>query len=134
MATQCPLAADLDAWSHHEWSEGVQIDRLSGLERLAVRTRNSLYDITVARPYSDEVLVRGGAFFPTYTEARVAGSSLGGSFLKARGIYVGFRLELLHDGQTIITTEVESIERTDYPQFRRCLSGWQRAMPARSGD
>jgi hypothetical protein len=114
MVTSCPRAADLDAWSHHEWSDGLQIDRLSGTEQLSVRTRNSVYEITVVRPFSDEVLVRGGAFFPTYTAARVGGCSLGGSFLKARGIYVGFRLELLHEGQTIITTAIESIEQTSH--------------------
>jgi hypothetical protein len=114
MATSCPRAADLDAWSQYEWSDGLQIDRLSGTEQLSVRTRNSVYEITVVRPFSDEVLVRGGAFFPNYTAARVGGCSLGGSFLKARGIYVGFRLELLHEGQTIITTEIESIEQTGH--------------------
>jgi hypothetical protein len=108
------LAADLDAWARYAWSDGLQIDRLSGAEQLSVRTRNSTYEITVVRPFSDEVLVRGGAFFPTYTAARVGGCSLGGSFLKARGIYVGFRLELVHDGKTIVTTEIESIEQTGY--------------------
>jgi hypothetical protein len=114
METSCLRAADLDAWSHHEWRDGLQIDRLPATEQLSVRTRNSLYEITVVRPFSDEVLVRGGAFFPTYTAARVGGSSLGGSFLKARGIYVGFRLELVHDGKTIITTEIQSITQTSH--------------------
>ena len=35
----------------------------------------------------------------------------GGSFLKAGGIYVGFQMELHHDGQSIVTTRVRSISR-----------------------
>jgi serine/threonine protein kinase len=51
--------------------------------------------------------VRGGQFFPTYTPARLAGSSLGGSFLKQHGIYLdeangqqSLVLELV-DGETL---------------------------------
>jgi len=111
--TDCsyPASADLDVWSRHEWRDGIQVDMLPDLERLAVRTRNSLYEITVLSARTAEVLVRGGQFFPTYTPASLAGSSLGGSFLKQRGIYVGFRMELHHDSQSIVTTEVRSIER-----------------------
>ena len=107
----CPVGADLDAWSRHAWTEGVQIDTLPDLETLSVRTRNSTYEITVLCPRTGEVLVRGGQFFPEYTPACLAGSSLGGSFLKQHGIYVGFSMELQHDQQTILTTRVRSIER-----------------------
>jgi hypothetical protein len=40
--------------------------------------------------------------------ARLAGSSLGGSFLKLRSIHVGFRLELNTDRGFIITSSVRS--------------------------
>jgi hypothetical protein len=53
--------------------------------------------------------VRGGKFFPEFTDAHVAGSSLGGSFLKLRGIYVGFCLELHRGTHTIVTSPVRSI-------------------------
>ena len=39
----------------------------------------------------------------------LAGSSLGGSFLKLRGIYVGFRMELYAQQGFIITSRVRSI-------------------------
>ena len=107
----CPAAADLDVWSAHVWRNGVQIETLPDLETLAVRTRNSLYEITVLSARTAEVLVRGGQFFPTHTPACLAGSSLGGSFLKQHGIYVGFRMEIHYDKQSIVTTEVQSIER-----------------------
>ena len=56
-----------------------------------------------------DVLITGGRFFPTPTRARLNGCSLGGSCLKWRGLYCGFRVELQLDGETIITTRVKSI-------------------------
>ena len=52
---------------------------------------------------------RGGAFFPVFTAARLAGSSLGGSFLKLRSVHVGFRLELGTDRGFIITSPVRTV-------------------------
>ena len=105
-----PLSpADLTWWSEREWNDGVQLDTLAPLERFAVRTRNSTYDITVLTPRTGEVLVQGGLFFPVAARATLAGCSLGGSFLKMRAIHLGFLMELLHEGRTIITTQVQSI-------------------------
>ena len=113
----CPVGADLSTWSRHEWTDGVQLETMPALTTLVVRTRNSTYEITVVSPHTADVLVRGGAFFPAATRTCVAGSSLGGSFLKRRGIYVGFQMEL-HDGQrTIITTRVRSIGRVSNQQI-----------------
>src|SRR5437762_6384563 len=85
-----PSGALLDTWSGLKWSEGVQIDRLPPLDRLTIRTRNSVYEVVVVAPTNGEVFVRGGAFFPEFTRAQLAGSSLGGSFLKVRAVHVGF--------------------------------------------
>ena len=100
---------DLTWWSQRQWTDGVHLGALAPLERLAVRTLNTLYEITVVSPRSGEVLVRGGRFFPVVTRATLAGCSLGGSFLKLHSIHLGFLMELLHEGQTIITTQVQSI-------------------------
>lgn len=102
-------AADLESWSGHDWADGVQVDELPPLEQLVVETRNNTYEITVLDPQNGEVMVRGGRFFPQPTRAWVAGCSLGGSFLKLRGIYVGFCLELSRNGETIVTTRVRAI-------------------------
>jgi hypothetical protein len=108
-STHCPLVADLDTWSSLEWRDGLQVDELGDLESLVIHTRNSTYEIIVMDRHKAEVLVRGGRFFPAYTPARLAGSSLGGSFLKLHGIYVGFSMEL-HAGETpIITSAVRHI-------------------------
>jgi len=105
----CPAGADLDTWSKHEWENGLQIDSLQELDELSVRTLNSVYDIIVIKPRTAEVLVRGGKFFPEYTTAILAGASLGGSFLKMRGVYVGFRMEIHMGLEAIITSDVQSI-------------------------
>ena len=115
MTALVPAVADLDTWSKHPWTHGLQIDALKDLETFCVRTRNSAYEFIVLSGRTAEVLLRGGQFFPEYTSVRVAGSSLGGSFLKVHGIYLGFSMELQHDGQTIVTTEVQSIRREPGP-------------------
>jgi hypothetical protein len=102
--TRVPASAQLNAWAAREWVDGVVIDELSPHDRLIVRTRNSTYEIIVAVPHTAEVLVRGGAFFPDFTPAHVAGSSLGGAFLKLHGIYARFQLEIAAKGQPVVTT------------------------------
>ena len=104
-----PASATLSAWQHHPWSEGVSIDQLSPLDRLIVRTRHSTYEIVATEAGSAEVLVRGGSFFPEFTPVRLAGASLGGSFLKLRSVHVGFAIEFAVDMRAIVTSPVRSI-------------------------
>jgi hypothetical protein len=111
-----PAAAQLDHWSGHDWQNGVVVNRLSLHDRLTVHTRNSVYEIIVTTPQTSEVLVRGGAFFPEFTPARVAGASLGGSFLKLHGVYPGFQLEIVAGGQSVITTRVRTVMVTTAPE------------------
>ena len=104
-----PGRATLDTWVADEWRDGVQIDNLEELQTLSVETRHHTYEMTVIDPKTAEVLVRGGELFPEHRPARVSGASLGSSFLKLRGIYVGFKLELMVDGRRIITSKVRRI-------------------------
>ncbi len=99
----------LDNWSKREWSDGLQIETLDDLDCLCVKTENSTYEITILSKHSGEVMVRGGQFFPERTPVHLAGSSMGGSFLKLRGIYLGFNLEFQYDGRRIVTSRVKSI-------------------------
>ena len=101
--------ATLDTWAAHDWSHGVLLPQLAAHDRLIVRTRNSTYEIVVLVPHTASVMVRGGAFFPTFMPARVAGSSLGGGFLKLHGVYAGFQMELVTDDLPIITTRVQTV-------------------------
>jgi stage V sporulation protein SpoVS len=107
--TRYHAAAILDTWVHHEWAEGVQLASVPDFTEIEVQTRNTVYQIVVIDGATREVLIRGGRFFPEQTEGRIAGSSLGGSFLKVGGIYTGFNMEILAAGVTIVTTAVQSI-------------------------
>ena len=102
--------AVIDTWTAHDWCDGVLVDRLMVHDRLIVRTRHNPYEFIVMSPHAAEALVRGGAFFQEFTRVRVAGCSLGGSFLKVHGIYLGFRIELVTSGsRMIMTSPVETI-------------------------
>ncbi len=57
-------AVTLDAWSRHDWSDGLQIDRLAPLETIEARTRNSTYELVILDGRNGDVLVTGGQFFP----------------------------------------------------------------------
>lgn len=104
---------DLRSWTDHDWTGGVELRRLAGLDRFVVRTRNTNYEFTVLVPETGEVLVRGGRFFPEHTRARITGCTLGGSVLKVCAIYPGFLMELQHGGRRIVTTRVQRI--TSFP-------------------
>jgi hypothetical protein len=88
-------------------TSGVHLRDLAPMTTLVVRTRNSEYQIVVAS--GEEVLVKGGQFFPSLTEARFSGASIGGSFLKVGWIGVGLRMEILADGRRIVTSPVYDI-------------------------
>ena len=108
-ATQFHGSQLLHNWVSYNWDNGVQLERLGDLTELRVQTLNSVYEITVIDGFSREILVRGGQFFPERTPARLAGSSMGSSFLKIGGIYVGFHMEIVDDSRTIITSSVQTI-------------------------
>jgi hypothetical protein len=105
-----PQAATLDGWAAQKWEGGVQIDELRELDTLSVETMHHTYEITIINPSTAEVLIRGGERFPQRTEAKVLGASMGRSFLKQFGIYVGLRMELMADGGRIITSRVRRID------------------------
>jgi hypothetical protein len=104
-------AADLEVWANHEWTGGIQIDRMSDLEVLVVQTLGgSTFEITVLRGSTGEILVKGGSLFPETRAVLLSGASIGGSFLKVRGIYTGLSMEFHLDDTRIITSPVRSIE------------------------
>jgi hypothetical protein len=104
-----PAIADLDTWHSLDWPDGLQIDEVDETQTLLVETRNTTYEVVVMDAARADVLVRGGKFFPVYTRVHLAGASLGGSFLKLRGIYIGFSMELCGEEGPIITSAVRRI-------------------------
>ncbi len=111
-----PATAVLDNWAHAEWTDGCQVDSTPVFQTLTVVTRNSLYQLIVLDPARGLVRLRGGQFFPDWREAQLAGCSLGGSFLKMRGIYAGFCMELHVDGETVITSPVTRLTLTQFDE------------------
>jgi hypothetical protein len=101
-----PATAVLDNWANAEWTDGCQVDEMPVFQALTVLTHNNLYELIVIDPARGVVRLRGGQFFPEWREAQLAGCSLGGSFLKMRGIYAGFCMEFHVGGETIITSPV----------------------------
>ena len=95
------------------WTAGgrdeVTLDQLSAGDRLLVTTRNHTYEIVVECPWTGEVRLCGGDFFPEFSTARLAGSFLGGSALETRRVCVGLRLKFVHEGRAVITTRVRAI-------------------------
>lgn len=108
-ATRVSSAALIETWTQHAWNDGIRVDRLLPLDRITVQTSHSVYEIIVVSAATAEVRVRGGAFFPDWTPARLAGSSLGGSFLKLHAIYVGFRMEVIDGRRSIVTSTVRNV-------------------------
>jgi hypothetical protein len=102
-------SAMLKTWTAHDWRDGVRVDELASLDRLVVLTENSTYHIIIVSPATADVLVRGGTYFPVFTPVRLAGSSLGGSFLKLRSVHAGFRLEFSTGSGFIITSTVQTV-------------------------
>jgi hypothetical protein len=97
-------------------ANGVHLRDLEPMTTLIVHTRNSQYRIIVTP--GDTVLVEGGQFFPSLTEARFSGASVGGSFLKVGWIGIGLRMELQSDGRRIITSPVHDIRTADTGSHR----------------
>jgi len=98
-------------------TNGLQLRDLPPMTTLLVRTRNSEYRIVVSS--GDEVLVKGGHFFPALTEARFSGASVGGSFLKVGWIGIGLRMEVLAEGRRIVTSPVYDIVTADDSSSQR---------------
>jgi len=95
-------------------ADGVCLRDLDPLTTLLVRTCNSHYRIVISN--NTAVYVQGGRFFPETTDARLEGSSFGGSFLKMGWIGVGLCMEIWAHGQRIITSPVRAIARDTSPQ------------------
>jgi hypothetical protein len=104
-----PSSARLETWIERTWTDGLQVDGQRDLDTVVVRTLNTVYEITIVTAQTGEAIVRGGRFFPEPTRAVILGSSLGGAFLKLRGIYCGFSLEIYATGTRIITSPVQSV-------------------------
>lgn len=104
-----PRVCTLDGFSEATAGGGVNLSDLDPITTLVVRTRNSIYRLTMLQPPST-VCLQGGRFFPDPTEVTVDGSSLGGSCLKLAWIAPGFRMEVHGPCGWIVTSPVCAID------------------------
>ncbi len=104
-----PMSAPsmLDDWTTHDWSDGVDLTAVGGLDVIEVTTERSVY--VVVRAGGREMLVKGGQYLPAFRAARSVGCSLGGAFLKEHAVAVGFRMELAFDDLRLVTSEIKHI-------------------------
>jgi hypothetical protein len=110
-STVVPKRCTLDGFAEDvSNADGLHVRDVETLATLLARTENSVYRIIPLEAGSSRVLIQGGRFFPEPTEVRFAGSGFGGSFLKLGWIGLGLRMEILWDGQRIITSRVRGIQ------------------------
>jgi hypothetical protein len=89
--------------------EGIGIDAITDGTPVTIQTRHSTYELIVRDGPRHDVLLRGGRLFPEWTDARLNGSTAGGSAIRSGWIGIGLRLEIVVDGQPFTTSPVQSI-------------------------
>ena len=116
-----PRRATLDGFTREvDAADGINLRVAEPLVPIRVTTRNSVYRIIPLRRGDVAVLVQGGRFFPTAAEARLVGSTFGGSVLKMHCIRVGMCMEIdpgTDDGP-VTTTRVLDVEIERDPTAR----------------
>jgi hypothetical protein len=93
----------------------VELDSCPESEWITVKTSRSTYDVVVLSGDTGTVMVRGGRLFPEFRRATITGSLLGGIAVKLRTIAVGFNLEFVVDGTSVITSRIRAISRHHLP-------------------
>jgi hypothetical protein len=126
----------LDASSRFPMFADVSVegDKLTGIDlrslppgtMLMIDTRNSRYRFIKLEGWSGPVLVQGGSFFRERAEARVDGSTAGGSPTKIGWICLGLRLEISVGRRRFVTSPVRSIRVEAFPPHTRSLSSVDR--------
>jgi hypothetical protein len=92
---------------------GVYLDDLSEDAVLEVKTQNHEYTIVV-RGRDSELISGHPQYCPDPVAVRIAGSTWGGSMLKARFVGRGMRLEFQHPSyRTITTSPIVDIRTAD---------------------
>jgi len=86
---------------------GIALREVEPLTTIVVRTHNSCYRILIT--HDTTAIVRGGAFFPEPTPARIDGCGFGGTLLRVGWIGVGLRMEIFSNGRRIVTSPVRDV-------------------------
>jgi hypothetical protein len=96
---------------------GIDLRSLPPGTEVVVDTRHSRYRFVMFDGLGSNALVQGGRYFRQETEARINGSTCGGSPLKSGWIGLGLFVEISAGGMRIVTSRVRSItvEETHEP-------------------
>lgn len=89
--------------------EGIGIRAVAEGTPLTIRTLYSTYEMIVRDGAHHDVLLKGGPFVPEWTEARLNGSTDGGSAVRSGWIGIGLRMEIVVDRRRFTTSPVHSI-------------------------
>lgn len=93
----------------------VELNSCPALEWITVKTSRSTYDVVVLSGDTGAVAVRGGSLFPEFRCATLTGALFGGIAVMVRTIAVGFNLEFLVNGTSVITSRIQAISRRHLP-------------------
>ena len=85
---------------------GLHVGKLEALTRIEVKTRNTLYQITVLEPKHWKIVVHGGRFFPVETIGYLCGSGYGGTLIKVAWIGIGLCCEISTESLRVVTSPV----------------------------
>jgi hypothetical protein len=88
---------------------GIDVRKLPAETEVSVDTSNSHYRFVMLDDGGVRALVRGGRYFEDEAEARIEGSSLGGTLLRRGWIGLGLSMELSVAGKRLDTSRVQAI-------------------------
>jgi hypothetical protein len=77
---------------------------------LTVRTKNTLYRLTVLDGQARQISINGGRLFQRNTDVQLLGAVDGDEGVKAGWIVEGLQLQLITTAGPVITSVVESVE------------------------
>lgn len=89
---------------------GIALSQIDPFTRLSIQTQNTHYEMTVLDPWEGRLVIQGGRYFGSPTEAVLIGSSFGGSLLKLRWVGSGLRIELMAGDVKVVTSPVKSVD------------------------
>lgn len=104
--------------SDHQTSNvtGIDVRTLPPGTEVTMDTANSHYRFVILDDGERRALVHGGRYFDNEAEARIEGSTLGGTLLWVGWIARGLCLELSVHGRRVGTSRVRSIAITTAPR------------------
>lgn len=88
---------------------GVNLAKHPPGTKLLVKTKNSTYFIEKL-DYEYKVMIRGGKYFPELTEARIVGSTFGGSMIQLGWLGYHMHMEIVSKIGTVTTTYLRKIK------------------------